>query len=173
MRTPIATSPALLLACLALTLGACATTHAEHTVYSMPADLVRAMPPADADPASAAELAEGALYLLNRERPGGPDHAGAARLCLLSAEVARLPAERQLQRACHRVAARSALHSGDREVYLEAVESWERRAPRNERAAGELALHLAIRDRLDQRATGTRARIPAELRRLLPVQDRQ
>lgn len=168
MRTPTASPLGLVLACLALTLAACATTHADHTVYSMPADLARARPPADADPTSAAELAEGALHLLNPERPGGPDYAGAARLCLLSVEVALLPAERQLQRACHRVAARSALHSGDRDVYLEAVDSWERRAPRNERAAGELALHLAIRDRLDARATGMHARIPAELRRLLP-----
>ena len=127
------------------------------------------MSPGEADPDSAAELAEGALYLLNPERPSGPDYPGAARLCLLSAEVARLPTERQLQRTCHRVAARSALRSGERELYLEVVEHWESRAPRNERAAGELAIHLAIRDEISRRETGTRGRVPSDLRWLLPA----
>lgn len=148
-------------------IAACASTP-DRAVYSMPADLTRAMPPAEADPSSAAELAEGALHLLNPERPGGPDYQGAARICLLSAEVALVPVERQLQRSCYRVAARSALRSGDRAIYLEAVDRWERSAPRNERAAGELALHLAIRDRLSQRATGSARRVPRDLRRLLP-----
>ena len=168
MPIPRISTSGLLLA-LALGVSACATSpKADRTVYSMPADMTRALPPADADPDSAAQLAEGALHLLNPARPGGPDYGAAARLCLLSAEVARMPTERQLQRSCYRVAARSALRSGDREIYLEAVESWERTAPRNERSAGELALHLAIRDRLDDRETGSGARVPPELRRLLP-----
>ena len=173
MLTPHPSRPARmsagLLLAVAVAISACATApKADRTVYSMPGDMTRALPPADADPDSAAELAEGALHLLNPARPGGPDYAAAARVCLLSAEVARLPTERELQRSCYRVAARSALRSGDREIYLEAVDRWERTAPRNERAAGELALHLAIRDRLDARETGSGARVPRELRRLLP-----
>lgn len=150
---------------LALAPAGCAT---QPHIYSMPSDPARALSPAEADPSSAAELAEGALHLLNPDRPGGPDYQGAARLCLLSAEVARLPEERKLRRSCHRVAARSALRSGDREIYLEAVNRWERSAPRNERAAGELAVHLSIRDRLTGRATGMHRRVAPELQRLLP-----
>lgn len=171
MLTPHLTRPGStgLLLALALGISACATAEpVDRTVYSMPADMTRALPPADANPDSAAELAEGALHLLNPARPGGPDYSAAARMCLLSAEVARLPTERHLQRSCYRVAARSALRSGDRDMYLEAIERWERTAPRNERTAGELALHLAIRDRLDERETGSGARVPPELRRLLP-----
>ena len=144
---------------------ACATPP-ERTTYSMPGDFARAQPPGDADPDSAAELAEGALFLLNPDRPGGPDYAGAARVCLLAADVARLPVERALQRSCYRVAARAALRSGDRGIYLEAVDRWDKSAPRNERAAGELAIHLAIRDRLAGRP-GSR-HVPADLRALLP-----
>ncbi len=153
---------------------ACATSPNVPTgLYAMPSDPALAIAPADADPDSAPQLAEGALHLLDRSRPAGPDYLGAARMCLLAVEVADPDVERELVRACYRVAARSALRSGDRETYVEAVDRWEEEAPRNERAAGELALHLAIRDRLDQRATGTHARIPSELRRLLPVQDSQ
>ena len=150
MIVPIASKLGLAALCVAL--AACASTHsADSGLYAMPEDPARAMPPADADPSSAAELAEGALHLLNPERAGGPDFEGAARLCLLSAEMARLPTERQLRRSCYRVAARSALRSGEREIYLLAVDRWERSAARNERAAGELAIHLAIRDRLGGR----------------------
>ena len=164
-KTPIVAALAL----VALGLAACASTHSgDGSLYSMPTDPARALAPEDADPNSAAELAEGALHLLNPERPGGPDYTGAARMCLLSADVAKLPVERHLQRTCFRVAARSALRSGDRDVYLEAVDHWDRNAPRNEKAAGELAIHLAIRDRLKQRETGSGGRVPAELRALLP-----
>ena len=106
--------PKLGVAALCIALAACASTQGSDAgLYAMPEDPARAMPPADADPTSAAELAEGALHLLNPERAGGPDYEGAARMCLLSAEVARLPTEKQLQRTCYRVAARSALRSGE------------------------------------------------------------
>ena len=155
---------------LTLALAACATTHGEPTgLYAMPADLSRALPPSEADPSRAAELAESALHLLNPEQPGGADYLGAARMCLLAVEVAHGETEGDLRRACQRVAARSALRSGDRETYVEAVNRWERSAPRNERAAGELAIHLAIRDRLIGRWPGTGGRIPPDVRRLIPA----
>jgi hypothetical protein len=167
MIVPIASK--LSVAALCVALAACASTQgADSGLYAMPEDPARAMPPADADPSSAAELAEGALHLLNPARAGGPDFEGAARLCLLSAEMARLPTERQLRRSCYRVAARSALRSGEREIYLEAVDRWERSSARNERAAGELAIHLAIRDRLEARNTGSGRRLPPDIRVMLP-----
>lgn len=162
---------------LVLTVTACSTTGAaggadSTGLYSMPADLGRALPPGAADPGNPGELAEAALHLLHPERPGGPDYLGAARLCLLAAEVADSRVERDLQRACYRVAARAALRAGDRELYLDAVQRWDRSAPRHERAAGELAIHLAIRDRLSGSAPGTHARIPAEARSLIPPSER-
>jgi hypothetical protein len=158
---------------LVLSVTACSTTGADATrLYSMPADLGRALPPGAVEPGSPAELAEAALHLLYRERPGGPDYLGAARLCLLAAEAADPRVERDLQRACYRVAARSALRAGDRELYLEAVQRWDHSAPRHERAAGELAIHLAIRDRLSGSAPGTHGRIPAEVRSLIPSPER-
>ena len=154
---------------LALALAACATTRATPTgLYAMPADLSRALSPSEADPSRAAELAESALYLLNPEQPAGPDYLGAARMCLLASEVADSDVERDLRRACQRVAARSALRSGDRDTYIEAVDRWERDAPRNEHVAGELAIHLAIRDRLRGQQRGTGARIPHDVSRLIP-----
>ncbi len=57
-------------------------------LYVMPAEPALAIHPADADPDSAAELAEGALHLLDPARPGGPDYMAAARMCLLAIEVA-------------------------------------------------------------------------------------
>ncbi len=159
---------ALGLAGLALLVAGCATTRAGPSgLYAMPSDLSRALPPSEADPTRAAELAESALFLLNPERAGGPDYMGAARMCLLAVEVADPGIERDLQRACERVAARSALRSGDRETYIEAVNRWQRNAPRSESVAGELAIHLAIRDRLSGRGPG-RARIPSEVRGLIP-----
>jgi hypothetical protein len=149
-----------------LTLAACATRGTE--MYAMPADPAHALAPGEADPGSAAELAESALHLLGPERPGGPDYLGAARMCLLAADAAEPGVEDPLARACYRVAARSALHAGDRETYLEAVERWARNAPRTERATGELAFHLAIRDRLVGDGASRYARVPPELRRLLP-----
>ena len=154
-------------ACLfALVLG-CATRSGPTGLYAMPSDPAQALAPADADPGSAAELAEGALHLLRPDLPGGPDYLGAARMCLLAVEVADPVVERDLIRSCHRVAARSALRSGDREVYVKAVDRWEEHAPRNERAAGELAIHLTIRDRLNERVVAG-ARIPPAVRRLMP-----
>ncbi len=159
----------LALAWLAVLSTACATTNAgPGGLYAMPSDLSRALPPGEADPTRAAELAESALFLLSPERPGGPDYLGAARMCLLAVEVADPEIERDLRRACERVAARSALRSGDRETYLEAVSRWERGAPRNERVAGELAIHLAIRDRLSGWESGRGGRIPPDIRRLIP-----
>ncbi len=159
---------ALGLAGAALLVAACATTNTPPSgLYAMPTDLSRALPPSAADPTRAAELAESALFLLNPERPGGPDYLGAARMCLLAVEVADLRMEQDLRRACERVAARSALRSGDRDTYIEAVNRWERSAPRSESVAGELAIHLAIRDRLNGREPG-RARIPSEVRGLIP-----
>lgn len=152
----------------ALLISACAHGAAENVqLYAMPEDLADAMPPGRADASSAAELAEGALHLLNPERPGGPDYLAAARMCLLSAEVAEPRVEADLKRACYRVAARSALRSGDRETYVDAVTQWATGAPRSERMAGELAIHLAIRDRL-RGAGGRGARIPPAVRRLIP-----
>ncbi len=147
---------------------ACATSPNVPTgLYAMPSDPALAIAPADADPDSAPQLAEGALHLLDRSRPAGPDYLGAARMCLLAVEVADPDVERDLVRACYRVAARSALRSGDRETYVEAVDRWEEDAPRNERAAGELAIHLTIRDRLNERSVSS-ARIPPQVRRLVP-----
>ncbi len=154
-------------ACLAALGLACATQTGPTGLYAMPSDPALALAPADADPDSAAELAEGALYLLRPDLPGGPDYLGAARMCLLAVEVADPAVELDLVRACHRVAARSALRSGDREVYVQAVDRWEAFAPRNERAAGELAIHVTIRDRLNERVVAG-ARIPPAVRRLMP-----
>ncbi len=156
------------LAWLALLVAGCATTNTLPSgLYAMPTDLSRALPPDEADPTRAAELAESALFLLNPDRAGGPDYLGAARMCLLAVEVADPGIERDLRRACERVAARSALRSGDRETYIEAVNRWERNATRSESVAGELAIHLAIRDRLSGRPPG-RGRVPAEVRSLIP-----
>ena len=156
----------------ALLLAACASGRGPmgepHALHAMPTDLARAMPPAVADPDRPAELAEAALHLLYPERPGGPDYGGAARLCLIAGETADPRLERDLQLACYRVAARSALRAGDRALYGEAVGRWEDAAPRHERASGELAAHLAIRDRLNGSEAGTRGRLPAEIRRLIP-----
>lgn len=150
----------------ALLAGGCATAHLEPTaVHTMPSDLSRALPPAAADPDKPAELAEAALHLLHRDRPGGPDYAGAARLCLMAADSADDVVERDLKLACYRVAARSALRVGERDIYLEAVNGWARRAPRHESATGELAIHIAIRDRLSGSEPGTR--IPKAVRVLL------
>lgn len=134
----------------------------------MPVDPAHALAPGAADPAHPAQLAEGALHLLDTERAGGPDYLGAARMCLLAADAAAPGVEQSLARACYRVAARSALHAGDRETYIEAVDRWARSAPRSERAVGELSLHLAIRDRLVGDGASRHARVPPELRRLLP-----
>ena len=133
--------------CIALLAAGCATNGGPRSLYSMPAP-AQAMAPGEADPESAAELAEAALHLLDIERPGGPDYAGAARLCMLSAQAAILPTERELQRSCLATAARSALRAGDRDTYLEAVDCWEDVSHPHERAAGELSIHLTIRDQL-------------------------
>jgi len=117
-------------------------------LYAMPGDLALARSPDRVRPDHAAELAEAALSLLNPERAGGPDYAGAARMCLMATEVAVPGVEADLLASCHRVAARSALRSGDVELYLEAVDRWDAVATRVERSAGEFAVHAAIRDRL-------------------------
>ncbi len=157
------------LALSALLIAACASPKGPTTeLYPMPSDFSRALSPADANPERPAELAESALHLLDPQRPGGPDYAGAARMCLLALEVAKSGVESELRRACQRVAARSALRSGDRELYIESVTLWERDAPRSERAAGELSVHLAIRDRLCEDPSASPGRIPRDLRRLLP-----
>ena len=150
-----------------LLLVGCATVGPGTELYSMPSDPGKALSPEDADPSRPGELAEAALHLLDPERSGGPDYAGAARLCLLVSEVADPSAERELRHACQRLAARSALRAGDRELYIEAVGAWERDASRSEKAAGELSVHLAVRDRLCGQMTRS-TRIPRELRRLLP-----
>jgi hypothetical protein len=134
----------------------------------MPTDLGAAMAPEDADPTRAAELAESALYLLDPERPGGPDYLGAARMCLLATEVAKPRSEEDLVAACFRVAARSALRAGDRELYVEVVNAWEEGAPKSQRRVGELAVHRSIRDRLAGREPRYDRRLPPELRRLVP-----
>ena len=160
------------LALSALLAGACATPGGPTTeLYPMPSDLAQALSPAEADPARPGELAEAALSLLDSERAGGPDYAGAARMCLLAVEMADPREERELRSACQRVAARSALRSGDRELYMEAVSSWEREAPRPERTAGELVVHMAIRDRLRGDLGAASARIPRDLRWLLPPRE--
>lgn len=159
----------------ALLVSACAAPRAPagdaHGLHAMPIDLARAMPPGAADPDVAAELAEAALHLLYTDRPGGPDYAGAARLCLIAAEVADPHVEAKLQMACYRTAARSALRAGERRLYSEAVERWTLAAPRHERATGELAAHLAIRDRLNGSEPGTWSRLPAGVRRLIPAHE--
>lgn len=99
-----------------------------------------------------AELAEGALHLLDPQRPGGPDYAGAARLSLMAADLASAPSEGELRVACFRTAARSALRAGDTALYIDAVERWERASSRADRVAGELAVHGAIRARLQGQA---------------------
>jgi len=161
-----------LLAGLAIcALGACATAggvSGPHGLHRMPADLADAHMPEHAGAERPADLAEGALHLLDPDRPGGPDYTGAARLCLIAAESARMPIERELRVACYRVAARSALRSGERDLYVTAVQRWEDSAPRHERVAGELAVHLAIRDGLAGAGTTPAARLPFELRRLIP-----
>ncbi len=157
---------------MSVALGACASGRGPsgdaHGLYEMPADLARAMPPGAADPDRAAQLAEAALHLLNPERPGGPDYTGAARICLIAAETADSRVEHDLEMACYRTAARSALRAGDRALYSRAVQRWEDAAPRHERATGELATHLAIRDRLSGSEAGTRKRLPSDVRWLIP-----
>lgn len=148
-----------------VTATGCATNGGSHQVHTMPADPALAMTPGEADPESAAELAEAALHLLNAERAGGPDYVGAARLCLLSAKAAVLPTERELQRSCLATAARSSLRAGNRDMYLEAVDCWEDVSHPHERAAGELSIHLSIRDELRGNPDGPN-RAPG-LRRLL------
>jgi hypothetical protein len=149
---------------------ACATGGAGQRgkLYAMPADLGQALSPEEADPRRAAELAEAALHQLDPEQPGGPDYEGAARTCLLATEVADPRVERPLERACYRVAARSALRSGNRELYIEVVRRWEEFEPRRMRQLGELALHRALRDRLQGRPAKPQRRIPPDIRRLLP-----
>ena len=108
------------LALSALLAGACATPGGPTTeLHAMPSELARAISPAGADPARPGELAEAALSLLDSERAGGPDYAGAARMCLLAVEISDPREERALRRACQRVAARRALRSGDRELHGE------------------------------------------------------
>lgn len=174
MRTPkqsrfLLVRELLVALAMAALFAGCATSGArEPTVlYPMPDSPAEALAPQDADPTNPAEIAEGALYLLDPDRPGGPDYLGAARMCLMAAEIAHPEAERELARACYRVAARSALRSGDREMYFQAVGTWEEAASRTQRDSGELALHRAIRDRL-QGVQGRRQRIPPEIARLIP-----
>lgn len=155
----------LILAVLAFALAACASGRGP-ILYAMPEELGAARSPQRADPASAAQLAEGALHLLNPERPGGPDYYGAARMGLLAAETSDRRVERELRDACYRLAARSALRSGDRELYLEVVAAWESDASRIQRESGELTIHRAIRNRLQGQAHG--ARVPHDLARLIP-----
>lgn len=116
-------------------------------LYQMPNRPSDARSPEEVRPDRAPELAEAALGLLDPKRTGGPDYSGAARMCLMAAEIAT-PVERELRGSCYRVAARSALRSGDRQIYLEAVDAWERNASRIEFASGELLIHTAIRNRL-------------------------
>lgn len=158
----------LVLLALVVTLlaSACATTQPT-VLYAMPEDPDRAIAPRDADPYHAGELAEGALHLLDPDLPGGPDYAGAARMCLVAADTAHPVSERGLRMACYRLAARSALRAADRSLYVEAVGLWDDHASRAERTSGELAIHMAIRDRLRGEEPGRR--IPAELARLLPA----
>ena len=159
---------------LVLGIAACATVPAAPNasgLYAMPEDPADAISPSQADPDDAGQLAESALYLLNPGRPGGPDYLGAARMCLLAAEMADPEIETDLERACYRVAARSALRSGDRTTYIEAVDRWDVRASRSERTAGELAIHLAIRDRLENEPRGRGVRVPPAVRRLIPPPD--
>jgi hypothetical protein len=165
----VATHSLLAAACL-IGLAACATSRGpyEGELYAMPGDLDAAMAPEEADPTRAAELAESALYLLDPERAGGPDYLGAARMCLLATEVAEPRIEEDLVAACFRLAARSALRSGDRELYIEAVNAWEDSAPRSQRRVGELAVHRSIRDRLSGGRPRFDRRLPPELRRLIP-----
>ena len=138
----------------------------ESTLHRMPT-LSEALEPHLADPSNAAELAEGALHLLDPARPGGPDYTASARMCLRTAEAADLRVERELRDACLRLAARSALRSGDRELYVEVVDCWEAKARSHERESGELAVHRAIRDRL-QGSRGGSARLPRAVAVLLP-----
>jgi hypothetical protein len=121
---------------------------ATQSSYRMPPAASAARAPDALRTDRAAELAEGALYLLDPARPGGPDYAGSVRLSLMAAELASSPAESDLRLACHRAAARAALRSGDSKLYIEAVDRWESASGRAERAAGELAIHTAIRARL-------------------------
>lgn len=114
----------------------------------MPGDPAQARSPDALRTDRAAELAEGALHLLDPQRSGGPDYAAAARLSLMAAELAGSPGEAELRVACFRTAARSALRSGDTALYIDAVERWERASSRADRVAGELAVHGAIRARL-------------------------
>ena len=139
----------------------------ESTLYRMPT-LSDALEPHLADPSSAAQLAEGALHLLDPARPGGPDYGASARMCLRTAEAADIRVERELRDACLRLAARSALRSGDRELYVEVVDCWEAKARSHERESGELAVHRAIRDQLQGSRRGASARLPRAVAVLLP-----
>ncbi len=160
-RIPPTVRRTLIAGVAALLCAACATAGAPRR-YAMPADLSHARSPEQADADSAAELAEAALGLLDPSRPGGPDLSGAAQMCLLATDVADPDVERELQRACFRTAARSALRAGDRELHAEVVDRWAAAASRSEKVAGELVVHRAIRDRaLGDDASG---RVPPELR---------
>jgi hypothetical protein len=96
----VASHPLLAAACTII-FAACATSAARPPtqLYAMPTDLGEAMAPEEADPTRAAELAESALYLLDPERPGGPDYLGAARMCLLATEVAKPVRDRLAERS--------------------------------------------------------------------------
>jgi len=117
-------------------------------LHAMPSELGLARSPDAVDPNNAAELAEASLHLLDPERTGGPDYAGAARMCLMAVDVAVEGIESDLRSGCLRVAARSALRSGDTGLYLESVDRWDALATNVERSAGEFLVHAAIRDRL-------------------------
>ena len=144
----------MLLACLACAplTPPVSSAPASEASYRMPGSPAQARSSDALGSDRAADLAEGSLHLLDPQRPGGPDYAGAARLSLLAAERASSASEAELRVACFRTAARSALRSGDTDLYIDAVERWERASSRAERAAGELAVHSAIRARLQGQA---------------------
>lgn len=152
---------------VAAILGCASAPRGGTVLYAMPDDPAEALAPQTADPANAGELAEGALYLLNPELPGGPDYMGAARMCLIASETADPVLEKHLRYTCHQVATRAALRSGDRDLYLQTVEAWESVATRTQRETGELAIHRAIRNRI-RGEPGRRVHLPPDVARLIP-----
>ncbi len=144
-----------------LLLVGCASVRSGTELYSMPSDPAKALSrrmlirrvraswrgrPLSARPRAVRgpRLRRGGTSVSARERRGGPQERARAAPCL--------PAPRR---------------AGDRELYIEAVGAWEREASRGEKAAGELSVHVAIRDRLCGRMARS-ARVPRDLRRLLP-----
>ena len=108
-------------------------------------------------------LIEAALHHLAPSRLEGLDYSAAAMLFLRAGEVANPVEEQDLALAGYRAAARAALRSGDRGVYVRAVEGWSHFAMEHELRTGELAVHRRILARLRGETGDLHIRLPAQI----------